>query len=68
MPAEDGIAAIAEAEIVGAPNAFANLTLPSGGIDIPAQGYIQHKRILPLYSVYLRNQTGYANNYYVLDF
>ena len=47
------------------PNAFANLTLPSGGIDIPAQGYIQHKNILPLYSVYLKNQTGYANNYYV---
>ena len=39
-----------------------NLTLPSGGIDIPAQGYIQHKKILPLYSVYLKNQTGYANN------
>lgn len=64
-PAEDGIAAIAADEIVGAPNAFANLTLPSGGIDIPAQGYMQHKRILPLYSVYLSNQTGYANNYYV---
>ena len=62
---DNGIAAFAEAEITGAPNAFANLTLPSGGIDIPAQGYIQHKKILPLYSVYLKNQTGYANNYYV---
>lgn len=39
--------------------------MPSGGIDIPAQGYIQHKKILPLYSVYLKNQAGYANNYYV---
>ena len=62
---DNGIAAFAEAEITGAPNAFANLTLPNGGIDIPAQGYIQHKKILPLYSVYLKNQTGYANNYYV---
>ena len=60
-----GIATIAEAEINGAPNAFANLTLPSGGIDIPAQGYLQHKTVLPLYSLYLKNQTGYANNYYV---
>ena len=60
-----GIATIAEAEINGAPNAFANLTLPSGGIDIPAQGYMQHKTVLPLYSLYLKNQTGYANNYYV---
>lgn len=62
---DNSIAVFAEAEISGAPNAFANLTLPSGGIDIPAQGYIQHKKILPLYSVYLKNQTGYANNYYV---
>ena len=62
---DDSIAVFAEAEISGAPNAFANLTLPNGGIDIPAQGYIQHKKILPLYSVYLKNQTGYANNYYV---
>ena len=62
---DNSIAVFAEAEISGAPNAFANLTLPSGGIDIPAQGYIQHKNILPLYSVYLKNQTGYANNYYV---
>ena len=44
---------------------LANLTLPNGGIDIPAQGYMQHKKVLPLYSLYLRNQTGYANNYYV---
>lgn len=50
-----GIATIAEAEINGAPNAFANLTLPSGGIDIPAQGYMQHKTVLPLYSLYLKN-------------
>ena len=63
--ANSGIATIAEAEINGAPNAFANLTLPSGGIDIPAQGYLQHKTVLPLYSLYLKNQTGYANNYYV---
>ena len=62
---DDSIAVFAEAEISGAPNAFANLTLPNGGIDIPAQGYIQHKKILPLYSVYLKNQTGYAKNYYV---
>ncbi len=62
---DNSIAVFAEAEISGAPNAFANLTLPNGGIDIPAQGYIQHKKILPLYSVYLKNQTGYANNYYV---
>lgn len=62
---DDDISAFAEAEISGAPNAFANLTLPSGGIDIPAQGYTQHKKILPLYSVYLRNQPGYTNNYYV---
>ena len=62
---DDGIATVAEAEINGAPNAFANLTLPSGGIDIPAQGYLQHKTVLPLYSLYLKNQTGYANNYYV---
>ena len=46
---DNSIAVFAEAEISGAPNAFANLTLPSGGIDIPAQGYIQHKNILPLY-------------------
>ena len=65
MTHDDGVAALVEAEITGAPNAFANLTLPNGGIDIPAQGYIQHKKILPLYSVYLKNQTGYANNYYV---
>ena len=51
----DDFALYANAEITGAPNAFANLTLPSGGIDIPAQGYIQHKKILPLYSVYLKN-------------
>ena len=63
--ANSGIATIAEAEINGAPNAFANLTLPGGGIDIPAQGYMQHKTVLPLYSLYLKNQTGYANNYYV---
>lgn len=63
--ADNGIATIAEAEINGAPNAFANLTLPNGGIDIPAQGYMQHKTVLPLYSLYLKNQTGYANNYYV---
>ena len=63
--ANSGIATIAEAEINGAPNAFANLTLPNGGIDIPAQGYMQHKKVLPLYSLYLKNQTGYANNYYV---
>ena len=62
---DSGIATIAEAEINGAPNAFANLTLPNGGIDIPAQGYMQHKKVLPLYSLYLKNQTGYANNYYV---
>lgn len=62
---DDGIATIAEPELTGSPTAFANLTLPSGGIDIPAQGYVQHKRILPLYSLYLRNQPGYANNYYV---
>ena len=29
---DNGIAAFAEAEITGAPNAFANLTLPNGGI------------------------------------
>lgn len=62
---DNDFALYAGAEITGAPNAFANLTLPSGGIDIPAQGYIQHKKILPLYSVYLKNQAGYANNYYV---
>ena len=50
---ESSIALLADAEIVGAPNAFANLTLQNGGIDIPAQGYIQHKNILPLYSLYL---------------
>lgn len=64
MP-DSGIATIAEAEINGAPSAFANLTLPNGGIDIPAQGYTQHKTVLPLYSLYLKNQTGYATNYYV---
>lgn len=62
---DSGIATIAEAEINGAPSAFANLTLPNGGIDIPAQGYTQHKTVLPLYSLYLKNQTGYATNYYV---
>lgn len=61
----NNIEALADPEITGAPNAFANLTLPNGGIDIPAQGYMQHKKVLPLYSLYLRNQTGYANNYYV---
>lgn len=61
----NSIEALADPEITGAPNAFANLTLPNGGIDIPAQGYMQHKKVLPLYSLYLRNQTGYANNYYV---
>ena len=35
---DDDFALYAGAEITGAPNAFANLTLPSGGIDIPAQG------------------------------
>lgn len=61
----NNIEALADPEITGAPNAFANLTLPNGGIDIPAQGYMQHKKVLPLYSLYLKNQTGYANNYYV---
>ncbi len=65
MAANEGIATIDESVITGAPSAFANLTLPSGGIDIPAQGYLQHKTKLPLYSVYLKNQPGYETNYYV---
>ena len=65
MSLDDGIAAIAETEIVGAPNAFANLFLLNGGIDIPSFDYVQHKEHLPLYSVYLKDQPGYANNYYV---
>lgn len=65
MSLDDGIASIAETEIVGAPNAFGNIFLLNGGIDIPSYDHIQHKEHLPLYSVYLKNQPGYENNYYV---
>ncbi len=65
MSLDDGIATLAETEIVGQPNAFGNLFLINGGIDIPSFGQIQHKEHLPLYSVYLKNQPGYENNYYV---
>lgn len=65
MSLDDGIASIAETEIVAAPNAFGNIFLLNGGIDIPSYDHIQHKEHLPLYSVYLKNQPGYENNYYV---
>ena len=65
MSLDDGIATIAETEIVGAPNAFGNVFLLNGGIDIPAFDHVQHKEHLPLYSVYLKDQPGYENNYYV---
>ena len=65
MSLDDGIASIADTEIVGAPNAFGYLFLLNGGIDIPSFDHMQHKEHLPLYSVYLKNQPGYENNYYV---
>lgn len=65
MSLNDGVATIADTEIVGAPNAFGNLFLLNGGIDIPSYNHVQHKEHLPLYSVYLKNQPGYENNYYV---
>lgn len=65
MSLDDGIASIAETEIVGAPNAFGNIFLLNGGIDIPSYDHVQHKEHLPLYSVYLKDQPGYENNYYV---
>ena len=65
MSLDDGIASIAETEIVGAPNAFGYLFLINGGIVIPSFDHMQHKEHLPLYSVYLKNQPGYENNYYV---
>ena len=65
MSMDDGIATIADTEIVGAPNAFGNVFLLNGGIDIPSFDHVQHKEHLPLYSVYLKNQSGYENNYYV---
>ncbi len=65
LAANEGIATIDDSVIKGSPSAFANLTLPSGGIDIPAQNYLQHKTKLPLYSLYLKNQPGYETNYYV---
>ena len=65
MSLDDGIATIADTEIIGQPNAFGNLFLLNGGIDIPSFDHIQHKEHLPLYSVYLKNQPGYENNYYV---
>ena len=65
MSLDDGVATIADTEIVGAPNAFGNVFLLNGGIDIPAFDHVQHKEHLPLYSVYLKNQPGYENNYYV---
>lgn len=48
MSLDDGIASIAETEIVGAPNAFGNIFLLNGGIDIPSYDHIQHKEHLPL--------------------
>ncbi len=65
MSLDDGIATLAETEIIGQPNAFGNLFLLDGGIDIPSFDHIQHKEHLPLYSVYLKDQPGYENNYYV---
>ncbi len=65
MSLDDGVATIADTEIVGAPNAFGNVFLLNGGIDIPAFDHVQHKEHLPLYSVYLKDQPGYENNYYV---
>ena len=51
MSLDDGIATIAETEIVGAPNAFGNVFLLNGGIDIPAFDHVQHKEHLPLYPI-----------------
>lgn len=65
MSLDDGVATIADTEIVGAPNAFGNVFLLNGGIDIPSFDHVQHKEHLPLYSVYLKDQPGYENNYYV---
>lgn len=64
MSLEDGVATLAETEIVGAPNAFATLFLWEE-IQIPSFDHMQSKIHIPLYSVYLKNQPGYENNYYV---
>jgi hypothetical protein len=60
----DGITTVADAEIVGKPSAFATLFLLET-IYIPSFDHVQSKKHLPLYSVYLKNQPGYENNYYV---
>ena len=60
----DGIATIADAEIIGNPTTFASLFLWDA-IYIPSFNHIQRKEHIPLYSVYLKNQPGYENNYYI---
>ena len=60
----DGITTVADAEIVGKPSTFATLFLLET-IYIPSFDHVQSKKHLPLYSVYLKNQPGYENNYYV---
>ncbi len=60
----DGIATVADAEIVGNPTTFATLFLLET-IQIPSFGHMQSKEHIPLYSVYLKNQPGYETNYYI---
>ena len=61
---DDGIATVADAEIIGNPTTFATLFLWDA-IQIPSFNHIQRKEHIPLYSVYLKNQPGYENNYYI---
>ena len=61
---DDGIATVADAEIIGNPTTFATLFLWDA-IQIPSFNHIQSKEHIPLYSIYLKNQPGYENNYYV---
>ena len=61
---EDGIATVADAEIVGNPTTFATIFLQEA-IQIPSFDHLQSKEHVPLYSVYLKNQPGYETNYYI---
>ena len=61
---DDGIATVADYEIVGDPVDFCTL-YPEEGIDITFDGNTIHKNHIPLYALYLKNQPGYENNYYV---
>lgn len=61
---DEGIATVADAEIVGNPTTFATLFLQEA-IQIPSFDHLQSKEHVPLYSVYLKGQPGYENNYYI---